>query len=268
MKWTGPTQPRRLLATFEGCVVVGHRGACGRAPENTEDSFRLAAVLAADAVETDIRRCRDGALVLIHDATVDRTTNGTGAVRELDLAAIQALDAGAWFGTDFAGERIMTLDEGLTLFRNLNLKTVLELKEQETSEEVASVIRRHGMAGATHIVSFQPDAIAALKAVAPEITATLILDPRTDIFRTAAPNKEIAALVAACGAEGVGLYHTVAGQALVESLHGAGIAVSALVVNRRPEIVKALRLGVEGVITDFPDRVRQVMDEAEPRSEG
>jgi glycerophosphoryl diester phosphodiesterase len=95
--------------------VVGHRGAAGRAPENTRAAFRLGWELGADMVELDVRLTADGHPVVLHDATLDRTTNGTGPVAERTLAEIQALDAGARFGPAFAGERVPTLTEALVV---------------------------------------------------------------------------------------------------------------------------------------------------------
>jgi glycerophosphoryl diester phosphodiesterase len=90
---------------------IGHRGAAAVAPENTIASFRRAVELGAQAVELDVQRTKDGHLVVMHDDTVDRTTDGTGHVAELTLARIRRLDAGSWNGTAFAGERVPTLDE-------------------------------------------------------------------------------------------------------------------------------------------------------------
>src|SRR3954452_18398025 len=87
-------------------LVLGHRGASAYAPENTFAAFDLAVEMGADGIETDVRATRDGVLVLLHDETVDRTTDGTGVVAELNRAQVDALDAGSWFGVAYAGERV------------------------------------------------------------------------------------------------------------------------------------------------------------------
>ncbi len=98
--------------------VAAHRGNAKYQPENTMASFRAAAALAPDMIETDVHMTRDGQLVLIHDHTVDRTTNGTGLVREMTLEELLKLDAGSWKGEEFAGEKIPTLVEFLDFFRD------------------------------------------------------------------------------------------------------------------------------------------------------
>src|SRR5438477_9822141 len=92
-------------------LVIAHRGASGNAPENTMAAFKKAVALGANFIETDLQLSRDARLVAIHDATVNRTTNGQGTVHDMTLTELRRLDAGSWFGSEFAGERIPTLDE-------------------------------------------------------------------------------------------------------------------------------------------------------------
>src|SRR6266702_780459 len=92
-------------------LAIAHRGASGNAPENTLAAFRKAVALGATFIETDLQLSRDARFVAIHDATVNRTTNGQGAVHDMTLADLRRLDAGSWFGSEFAGERIPTLEE-------------------------------------------------------------------------------------------------------------------------------------------------------------
>src|SRR5512143_199880 len=94
-------------------LILAHRGASRRAPENTMAAFRLAAELGADGVELDVQLSKDGEVVVMHDSRVDRTTDGHGRIRDLPLAELRALDAGGWYAPEFAGERIPTLAEVL-----------------------------------------------------------------------------------------------------------------------------------------------------------
>jgi len=103
---------------WPGIIVVGHRGTVKFAPENTLTAFRKAIELGADLLEMDVRETRDGHLVLMHDSTVNRTTNGTGRVVAMTLAEIKRLDAGSWFGSEFEGERVPTLREALVAIRD------------------------------------------------------------------------------------------------------------------------------------------------------
>jgi glycerophosphoryl diester phosphodiesterase len=97
-------------------LVIAHRGASGHAPENTMAAFKKAVALGATFIETDLQLSRDAHFVAIHDATLDRTTNGSGAVHDMTLAELRRLDAGSWFGSEYAGERIPTLGETTSFF--------------------------------------------------------------------------------------------------------------------------------------------------------
>src|SRR5713226_3973035 len=109
-------------------LVIGHRGASGHAPENTLASFKKAVALGATFIETDLHLSRDARLVAIHDATVNRTTNGQGVVHDMTLAELRRLDAGSWFGSEFAGERIPMLEELLEFSKKNDVVFYMELK--------------------------------------------------------------------------------------------------------------------------------------------
>jgi glycerophosphoryl diester phosphodiesterase len=114
----------------QNIFVAAHRGWSAKYPENTMEAFRAAAEAGVDQIETDIRITKDGELVLMHDHTVDRTTNGTGLVREKTLAEIRALDAGSWKGAEFAGYKVPTLKEFMDYIATLPEMTIdFELKE-------------------------------------------------------------------------------------------------------------------------------------------
>lgn len=116
----------------ENFLVVGHRGVKGFCPENTMASFRTAIALGVDGIEMDINMTKDGHLVVIHDTTVDRTTNGTGLVSDYTLEELKKLDAGIYYGTEFAGEKIPTFREFLELVQDKNLILNVEIKDYRT----------------------------------------------------------------------------------------------------------------------------------------
>src|SRR5438045_6248035 len=109
-------------------LVIAHRGAWGNSPENTMAAFKEAVALGATFIETDLQLSRDARFVAIHDATVNRTTNGQGAVHDMTLADLRRLDAGSWFGSEFAGERIPTLVEILEFSKKNGVVFYLEIK--------------------------------------------------------------------------------------------------------------------------------------------
>lgn len=130
---------------WPGIIAVGHRGTVRFAPENTLAAFRKAIELGLDLIEIDVRQTKDGHLVIMHDPTVDRTTNGKGRVAEMTLAEIKALDAGSWFSPEFAGERVPTLDEALDLMRGRALPDI-DFKAGDP-EKLVATLRRHGLLG-------------------------------------------------------------------------------------------------------------------------
>jgi len=130
-------------AAAKRIIVIAHRGEHTEAPENTLASIRKAIEVGCDYVEVDVRRTRDGALVLMHDSTVDRTTNGRGKVETLTLAEIRALDAGAKRGAAWAGEKVPTFDEALAACKG-KIKVYVDHKAGPPAE-ILSAIEKHGM---------------------------------------------------------------------------------------------------------------------------
>lgn len=156
--------------------LVGHRGALEIAPENTMASFRRACDDGADVIELDVCLSADGHVVVMHDATVDRTTDGTGPVSAFTLAELKQLDAGSWFDSQFTGERVPTLAEVLVWARG-KIGLMVELKyHPRGSFETALVpatldlVRRHAMADQVVFISFQPKSLAQVRALSPEFT--------------------------------------------------------------------------------------------------
>lgn len=144
-------------------LVLGHRGARAYAPMNTLPGFECAAEQGADGIELDIHLSKDGEIVVIHDFTVDATTNGTGNVADLTLAQLKELDAGSWFGTEFAGAQIPTLDEVFEWVAQRFLVNV-EIKSQAArtdgiEQKLAEKIKRHAMQAHVIVSSFNPLAL-------------------------------------------------------------------------------------------------------------
>jgi glycerophosphoryl diester phosphodiesterase len=159
-----------------GLRVGGHRGTSARAPENTVAAFELSVADGAVYVETDIRQTADGALVVMHDATVDRTTDGHGPIADLSLAEVVRLDAGAWYAPDFRGQRVMQFDEFLRWVEGQRgFGAAIEVKAAGIGGEVArrawaSPSREHFA-----IYSFLPNEILAAKAAEPDVPCVLLL---------------------------------------------------------------------------------------------
>jgi len=224
---------------------IGHRGAAGLEPENTLRSFRRAEEEGADALELDLRVTRDGYLVVLHDPTVDRTTNGTGPVHELTLAEMRRLDGGL-------GERVPTFGEVLEA---TTLPIHAELKVIEAVEPLASVILEQDVAGRVAPISFEPEALRRLKLVLPDQPVGLIL--------SGAP-PEVAERARSVGADFVSLEAAHLNAEALERCRRAGLKVTAWTVNEPEQMRRVMESGVEGIATDHPDVLAGIINSREP----
>lgn len=220
----------------------GHRGACGHEPENTLRSVRKALELGADGIEVDVHLA-DGRLMVIHDETLDRTTNGAGLVAEKTFVQLRSLDAGL-------GERIPTLAE---VFDVVNRRAIInvELKGPSTAALVAALIddcvRQRGWRYEDFIISsFDHAQIQEAKKLRPEIRTGALIDK--------VPSG-LAEFAEQLGAWSLNVSKRCITQALVEDAHRRGLKVFVFTVNRADEIARMKTLGVDGVFSDFPERV-------------
>ena len=217
---------------------IGHRGAAGHAPENTLVSIEKAISLGADLVEVDVRRTSDGHLVIIHDKRVDRTTNGAGLVVGMSLCALRELDAGA-------GQRIPTVEELLRIAEG-QVGLILELKVNGLAEQVCKTVRLSGFTGQVIYASFIHDEVRSIREADPR-TMTMALFgrlPRDPVM--AAQNAK---------ATHIGFSYITVTKPLVETCHHRGLVVFVYTVNDRQDIKEVMSLGVDGIVSDFPDRL-------------
>ena len=242
-------------------LVIAHRGDSAAAPEQTLAAFELAVELGADMIEADIRRSRDGRLVMLHDAAVDRTTDGHGRVDRLSFAELRRLDAGSWFGPRFAGQRIPSLDELFELAGGAGIGLCLEAKGESREEhesiamEVASEIGRRGRLGIDVLASFDHDALAAAAAAVPGLRCAPDRLPE----RGHVDGEELAGQAEAIGANIMQHHHEDLTPAVVAALHRAGIAVWAWPPETTEEIQRVLELGVDAVMGDDVALIRSAL---------
>jgi len=230
--------------------VIGHRGACALAPENTLASFRRAAADGAVMVETDVMLTADDRPVLFHDDRLERTTDGLGAVAAMPLAGLGALDAGAWFSPDFAGETVPTLEEGLEVMIDLGLGLNLELKpsrgrDADTARVALAVARDQwpGDRPPPLVSSFSREALAVARDVAPDWPRALLADTVPGDWAEAALILDVKALhLADAGAHAAAVRKVLAG----------GHAVAVFTVNDPGRARVLWDWGVAAVFADDP----------------
>ncbi len=235
--------------------VVAHRGNSAVAPQNTLAAFEAAWRAGADSIEIDIQLTADGHVVVIHDDTVDATTDGQGSVARLTLDALRALDAGSWFAAAYRGQRVPTFAEVLELLvRRPGIELLLELKGAWTTAQVRPVtaaIREAGLTGRVVGQSFWPESVAALAEADPALRRGLLVFEVPD---------GVDALVRTCTGLGVMTCNPfgpllVEHPELVARLHAAGLQVMVWTLDEPGQWAAAAALGVDAVITDRPDRL-------------
>lgn len=238
-------------------LVYAHRGARDLAPENTLAAFRAAIQAGADGIECDITRCASGEIVVIHDDTLDRTTNGSGKVLDTTFTALRKLDAGAWFSSVYAGERIPILAEVLDLAQN-SLQINIEIKGMDSQDdgvevEVATMLRQRRMQDAVIISSFNPWALKRMHHAAAELKCALLYTRESPL--NSAPEWSLPLL----HFQAVHPEFSMVDQDYVSWAHNEGYLVNVWTVNEPADMEKMIGLGVDGIITDHPAVLRRLL---------
>jgi glycerophosphoryl diester phosphodiesterase len=230
-------------------LVIAHRGASGHAPENTLAAFRRAIALGATFIETDLQLSRDARFVAIHDDTVNRTTNGQGKVHELTLADLRRLDAGSWFGSEFTGERIPTLEEILEFSRKNDAVFYLELKPTGSwggEHALIGSLRNTGEIARTVVISFDAGVLEALRRIEPTLMTGLLFDGQID--RPLERAVEV-------GARQLAVRGDLVTPALLAQARNKDLQLVCWTVNQPAHMRMLIEAGVDGIMTDYPDRL-------------
>ena len=230
-----------------------HRGAGTLAPENTLAAFRLGAQHGYTAFECDVKLSADGVPFLLHDATLERTTDGQGAAGDRAWAELSRLDAGSWHGARYAGEPPPSLQAVARYLQANGFVLDLEIKptpgtEARTGAVVAAEVLRlwQGQARMPLLSSFQPDALRAAHQTAPQLQRALLLDQLPEDPLAPALALQCAALITD---------HGLMDAALVARLHAAGLRALVYTVNDAQRAQALLDIGVDGIVTDAVDRL-------------
>ncbi len=233
--------------------ILAHRGGGTLAPENTLAAIRFGASLGFKGVEFDVMLAGDGTLVLIHDETLDRTTDGSGEVSRLSYAQLSRVEAGAWKGKKWQGERIPRFEDAARLCRELGLSANVEIKpakgfERRTGEAVALAARElwRGAAEPPLLSSFSTVALAAARTAAPELPRGLLLGRVPPHWHELMQDCECVALH--CN-------YRALNKRLAEQVHAAGYAIVTWTVNERRSVRRVLGLGADSVVTDALKRI-------------
>ncbi len=238
--------------------IIAHRGYSSRYPENTLSAIRAAVDAGADMVEIDVQLTKDNAIVVMHDQSVYRTTNGAGLVKDLTLEQIRSLDAGSKFDAKFAGELVPTLEEALDAVHgkamlNIEVKNVgSEGARTFMAQQIAALVARRNDTSHVQVMAFDSDFMKEMRRTAPGMSMALLAVKDTfGSKRRQAVNLKM---------DGLNLLHNTVSDDEVRDLHQVGIQTHVYTVNRQNSMLKALRKGVDGLITDYPEVAAAAMD--------
>lgn len=232
-------------------IVIAHRGAAGSAPENTLASVALAVEQGADMVEIDVQESADGEIVVIHDSDLMRVGGSPLKIWEAGYAELQQVDVGSWYGPQFRGQRLPTLEQVLELCKGRSMVDI-ELKyyghNERLEERVADIVERTGMENQIVLMSLVNDIVVSMKALRPAWTVGLLTATAVgDLTRS--------------DADFLAVHVGIASSRFVRRAHAAGKEVYVWTVNDELNMSRMMSRGVDGVITDHPALARQVIEE-------
>lgn len=222
-------------------LVISHAACAGHAPENTLAGIRAALAIGVDAIEIDVQASADGVPVLMHDLSVDRTTNGSGDLGSLNLAELRALDAG--------GQPVPTFAEALELTRGRAL-LVAEIKRPGCEAALAAIVREADALADVMVWSFLPPALEAVRAAEPRLPGGLLIAQQSVANWPAM--RELALRI---GLQAVSAYHQTLDETIVASARRSGLAVYAWTADAGSDIERLRTLGVDGIVSNRPERV-------------
>jgi len=229
-------------------ISIAHRGASSFAPENTRSAFHKAVELRADFLECDVHLSKDGELVIMHDAKIDRTTNGSGYIKDYTLAELKALDAGGRFSKEFQGESIMTLNELLEEFYD-KAGLLIELKDPKNypgiEEKIVSLLSNYDDVSSIIIQSFDVESMRKIHKLVPDIEVAVLIQPSESLL-TAKKLDELTSF-----ASYINFNVSFLNKRMVDSVHERGSKVLVWSKKDKRLVSKAQKFGVDGIISDF-----------------
>jgi len=238
-------------------MVIAHRGFSGEAPENTLAAFKKAIDVGSDMMELDVHFSKDGQVVVIHDDRLERTTNGRGKVADHILQELKKFDAGSWHGSSFSGEQIPTLQEVLELARgsilvNIEIKngylgpyTIFDLADRTLQE-----VQGKRMAKQVIFSSFSPSAVQRIREGSSHARVALLYHQSWDILEEVTGGRPFPILHLRS------LFLT---RDKIAKVQEQGMKVNTYTVNSRGEMEQFIRWGIDGIITNRPDRLINIL---------
>lgn len=235
-------------------IVEAHRGDSTNAPENTMAAFRRAVELGVVSIELDVHPSKDGTLMVMHDARLDRTSCGSGAISDMTTAELDALDVGTWFSAEYAGEKMPRLEDVFRLLAPTSIKLNIEIKSpppgRDVVETVVSMLRSHGKEREYIVSSFDLDVFLDMQRIAPEVTLALI-----------GKSPDILPLAKKHSIPWIHGKYDILSAEWVEQVHAEGLLLNAWLVDDAARLKTCLSLGVDKVCTNRPETIQRLLQE-------
>ena len=246
----------RIAVLMRKPWVIAHRGASGHAPENTLAAYERAVQLGAGFIETDLHLTRDARFVAIHDATLERTTNGRGNVHDFTLAELRELDAGMWFDREFMGQRIPTLEEVLKFGKDHDVIFYLEVKYDAAwgmHHSLVAELHKSESTARSIVISFDQSTLTALRQVDSTMMMGLLVDQ---------PQVDFAKVATELGVRQLCPKADLVTPKLVVEAHRVDLQVATWTVDDAETMRAVAAAGVDGIMSNFPDRLQTVLEES------
>ncbi len=246
-------------------LVSAHRGGAGLAPENTLAAFRNGIALGADVLEMDVHLTKDGVPVVIHDPTIDRTTDGSGRVADLTLAQLQTFNAAAKFPGAMEKQVVPTLTQVLDLAEPTSVQLEIEIKVDADNQPYAGIepkvidaIAARGMLSRVRLTSLELDTLQRVRAIDPKIKTTALLSftyfRNHDLDQPAGVIGDVARF-----ADGIGVNSALLTPKLVQEAHNRKMSVDVWTVDSEAEMTRFIKMGVDSITTNRPDVLKRLL---------
>ena len=234
-------------------IRIAHRGASGIAPENTLTAFKKAIEIGVDAVELDLHGTADGEIVVIHDASLDRTTNLSGPIKQTTLEVIKRADAGAWFNPEFEGEPVPMLAEALACITD-NAIAVLEIKDETIAAAVVQKIKEMDLLELTVIISFHTSVLQTVRTLEPRIPTGWLIGSNNGHRDPIQLCQQISEL----GSSLLNVNHQLVTEEFAYEIRRRGIALWSWTVDDIDRMRQVIAFGVQGITSNYPERFSEV----------
>lgn len=238
---------------MDAWIRIAHRGASGSAPENTLAAFKKAIDIGVDAVELDLHGSADGEVVVIHDSSLDRTTDYQGLVSQTALETIKRADAGGWFAPEFAGEPVPTLSEALECIGKATI-AVLEIKDPRIAEAVVAKVHETQSLNLTLIISFHTSVLKTVRALEPRIPTGWLIGSHNNC----ASPEQLCQQLGELGSSLLNVDHQLITAEFAYEIRRRGIALWCWTVDEIVRMREMKAFGVQGITSNYPERFVKV----------